>query len=354
MNPFAGQIAYRMFRAWGRPEVLPLNYTFSLTARCNYRCATCRVQRSRVREMSADEYRKLFASLGGSPCWATFSGGEPFLREDLGDIVDSFCRTCRPRLVNIPTNGGFPVRIAEVARSLAKLHPGIGFIVNVSIDAVGERQDEIRGFPGAWENAVATIAEIKREQPHNLTVGIGTVVSKLNLGSFSGDRLALARLGAGSMVAEPAEIRAELMNQGLDIAPSAEEYLPIARLLTREMDSPRKRGWPGLARAFRRGYYLYAYRVLNGEGGLPCYAGFASVQIMPDGEVWACCIRGDRMGRLSDFGYDFGRLWRSGKSRAARKIIKSRKCACPLANAAYTNMIFNFREGARVLANMLR
>ena len=36
MNPFAGQIAYRMFRAWGRPEVLPLNYTFSLTARCNY------------------------------------------------------------------------------------------------------------------------------------------------------------------------------------------------------------------------------------------------------------------------------------------------------------------------------
>lgn len=354
MNPFAGQIAYRLFRAWGRPMVLPLNYTFSLTARCNYRCATCRVRDSGGREMTAGEYRRIFASLGRSPYWATFSGGEPFLRADLEEVVGDFCRMCRPKLVNIPTNGSFPRLAGDTVRRLARRHPDTGFIVNVSIDAVGSRQDEIRGFRGAWPNAVSAIAELKRGRPANLTVGIGTVISKLNFRSFRDDRRRLAGLGADHLVAEPAEIREELLNKGLDIAPSAQQYGPAGEHLVAEIDSQRKGGWAGLAQAFRRRYYLYTYRILNGEGGMPCYAGFASVQIMPDGEVWACCIGGDRMGRLSDYGHDFGRLWRSEQARSVRKAVKARKCACPLANAYYTNTAFNLRESAGLLARILR
>lgn len=353
MNPFAGQIAYRSFRAWGRPRVLPLNYTFSLTARCNYRCATCRVRDYGGREMSAGEYRRIFASLGRSPYWATFSGGEPFLRADLEEVVGDFCRMCRPKLVNIPTNGSFPGLAGDTARRLARRHQDTGFIVNVSIDAVGSRQDEIRGFRGAWQNAVSTIAELKRGRPSNLTVGVGTVISKLNFRSFRDDRRRLAGLGADHLVAEPAEIREELLNKGLDIAPSAQEYGPAGEYLVAEIDSQGKGGWAGMAQAFRRGYYLYVNSILSGGKGLPCYAGFASAQVMPDGEVWACCIRGDRMGSLPECGYDFGRLWRSEQARSVRKAVKARKCACPLANAAYTNMVMDLETAARILWGLI-
>lgn len=351
MNPFAGQIPYRMFRAWGWPKVLPLNYTISVTARCNYRCATCRVYQQNRPEMTAEEYRRVFRSLGRVPYWATFSGGEPFLREDFRQIVDDFCRLCRPRLVNLPTNGSLPERVAETARHLARSHPETDFMVNVSIDGVEGEQDRIRGHLGAWENAVSTVDLLKGKRPGNLLVGIGTVISRENLKRFAQIRARLAELGADSLVAEVAEARVELGNQGLDITPSPEEYKQAADILIKEMDCPSGGSWAALARAFRRQYYRQVYRTLGGQSSPACYAGAASVQMMPDGEVWACCMEGDVMGRLSDFGWDFGKLWRSPQADQVRQSIKDRRCGCPLANAAYTNMAFSLGQSLKVLAN---
>ncbi|HAD81935.1 TPA: radical SAM protein [Candidatus Edwardsbacteria bacterium] len=353
MNPIAGQIPYRMFRAWGWPVAMPLNYTISVTTRCNYRCATCRIYQSNLPEMGIEDYRKIFLSLGRSAYWVTFSGGEPFLRDDFKDIVDLCCGSCRPRLVNIPTNGSMPDRTSAVVRALANRYPGINFIVNVSLDSAGEEQNSIRGSGDAWRNAVSTIEALKKAQPANLLIGIGTVISKSNLDGFLERRKDLAQLGAGSMVAEVAENRAELLNRDMDITPSPEEYKPIADHLIKEIDFNRKRGWAAIAQSFRRQYYQYVYQVLKGQGGLPCYSGYASVQIMPDGAVWGCCIRGDEMGRLSDHDYDFKKLWRSGQARQIRRQIKSRKCACPLANASYTNMTFDVRTSLRVLSDLL-
>ncbi|MBU1356513.1 MAG: radical SAM protein [Candidatus Edwardsbacteria bacterium] len=353
MNPIVGQIPYRMFRAWGWPVVMPLNYTISLTTRCNYRCATCRIYQSNLPEMAIEDYRKLFTSLGRSPYWVTFSGGEPFLRDDFEDIVDLCCGICRPKLVNIPTNGSMPDRTSVVVRDLANRHPKINFIINVSLDSVGEEQNSIRGNRDAWRNAVSTIKALKKDQPANLLIGIGTVISKNNLTGFEKQRSELAKLGADSMVAEVAEKRAELLNQDLDITPSPEEYEPIADHLIKEIDLSKKKGWAGIAQSFRRQYYGYVYRILQGKSGLPCYAGFASVQIMPDGAVWGCCIRGDGMGRLSDHGYNFKKLWHAPQARQTRKMIKARQCACPLANASYTNMVFDLPTSLKVIRDLI-
>jgi len=353
VNPFAGQLFYRMFRAWGWPVILPLNYTISVTARCNYRCATCRIYEAHFPEISLEDYKKLFQSLGRSAYWATFSGGEPFIREDFRDIVNEFCEICRPRLVNIPTNGSFPGRTAEAVRELAARHPGTDFIVNVSLDSAGEEQNSLRGNVNAWCSAVATIDALKDDRPANLLIGIGTVISKRNLPDFAKQRTELTKLGAGSMVAEVAEKRVELGNSDLDITPLPEEYRTVADLLICEMDADKKTGWAGLAQSFRRQYYGYVHRVLQGKGGLTCYAGYASVQIMPDGTVWGCCIEGDVMGRLDEFGFDFAGLWRSSRADQARRKIKARKCSCPLANAYYTNVIFDLPTSLKVLRDLL-
>ncbi|MBI4727401.1 radical SAM protein [candidate division TA06 bacterium] len=353
MNPIAGQIPYRMFRAWGWPVIMPLNYTISVTARCNYRCATCRIYQSDLPEMTIRDYRSLFLSLGRSPYWVTFSGGEPFLRGDFGDIVEMCCAICRPQLVNIPTNGSFPEKTAETAGNLAKRHHHINFIVNVSIDSTGDEQNDIRGHRDAWRNAAATVAALKKDRPGNLLTGIGTVISKRNLDGFARHRAELEKLGAGSMVAEVAENRVELLNESLDITPSPEEYKAIADDLIEEIKLKKRKGLAGLTQAFRKQYYGYVYKILRGEKGLPCYAGFASVQIMPDGAVWGCCIRGDEMGRLPDYDYDLKKLWHSDKAAETRGKIKLRRCACPLANAAYTNMMLNTATSFKILGKIV-
>jgi len=353
MNLFTAQILYRLFRATGRPKVLPFNYTISLTSRCNYRCATCRIWEEPVPELTVEDYTKIFRSLGRSPYWATFSGGEPFLRDDLETIVDLFCRTCRPKIVNIPTNGSLPDRIQEVVKRLGQEHKGIRFIVNVSIDSVGPKQDLIRGSAGAYARAVETIKYLKEVNLPNLTVGIGTVISYQNTESFASDRKTLLSLNADSLVAEIAEERVELKNQNSAITPTLEQYQSAVDVLISEMAENRKRGAAGMVQAFRKYYYRYVYNILAGSPGLKCYAGTASVHIMPDGKVWACCIKGDEMGSLKDFDHNFRKLWRSSKADAVRELIENRACACPLANAAYTNMMLDLGTSMRVLRDLI-
>jgi len=353
MNLFLAQVLYRFFRAAGRPKVLPFNYTISVTARCNYRCATCRIWTEPLPEMSLAEYQKIFISLGRSPYWVTFSGGEPFLRDDFEEIANSFCRTCRPRMVNIPTNGSLPHTARDAVQKLAREHRDVNFIVNVSIDSIVHQQDQIRGSRGAYEKAVETLKELRQLNLPNLTVGIGTVISSQNIDSFAADRKILSTLDADSLVAEIAEERVELKNQNSSITPTPEQYKSAAKVLISEMARSKKKGAAGLVQAFRKQYYHYVSRVLSGAAGLKCYAGTASVQIMPDGKVWACCIKGDEMGSLKDFDYNFRKLWRSPKADAVRKSVKDRACACPLANAAYTNMMLDIGTSLRVLRDLL-
>ena len=74
---------------------------------------------------------------------------------------------------------------------------------------------------------------------------------------------------------------------------------------------------------------------------IPCYAGVASAQIAPDGDVWFCCIEADPVGNLRDVDYDFRRIWFGPEARRLRGHVRRGECACPLANAGYTNMLMH-------------
>jgi len=79
------------------------------------------VSRSLEDELSAAEWDRVFRSLGRSVSWFTFSGGEPFLRKDLPEIVESAYRRCRPKVINIPTNATFPERVVGAVERLAAI-----------------------------------------------------------------------------------------------------------------------------------------------------------------------------------------------------------------------------------------
>ena len=113
-------VAYWFMKHLGFPRLLPMNYTVSLLYTCNSRCSTCNVWKKKARDFSVEEYVKTFKSIGRSPYWITFSGGEPFLRQDLVQIVTMIYKISRPRIINIPTNGILTQGIAEKVEAIAK------------------------------------------------------------------------------------------------------------------------------------------------------------------------------------------------------------------------------------------
>ena len=182
------------------------------------------------------------------------------------------------------------------------------------------------------------------------------MISNFNVDSFPDLCEYVQReLKPDSYITEIAEERVELDTVGLGITPTAEKYTVAIDALLESMREERLTGVAEVAQAFRRQYYELVKRTLREQRQvIPCMAGVASAQIAPNGDVWTCCVRAESMGNLRDHGYDFGSVWRTGKAKQLRRSIKNRECYCPLANAAYTNMLTHGPTVTKVAGDVAR
>ena len=112
-----------------------LNGTVIVTYRCNARCTMCNRYKAPSRpeeEITLDAIRKL-----PKMYFTNITGGEPFIRRDLSDIVRELYKKS-DRIV-ISTNGFFTDRII----SLAKEFPHVG--IRISIEGL---QNEVATYDG--------------------------------------------------------------------------------------------------------------------------------------------------------------------------------------------------------------
>jgi MoaA/NifB/PqqE/SkfB family radical SAM enzyme len=333
-----------LFRSIGRPRFLPINFTISVTYKCNSRCRTCNIYKKTSDELDLNEWQRVFHSLGKTPFWVTISGGEPFLRADLSELVRSLYDTCRPSIINIPTNGLLGQRITGWVSEIAQHCEKAQIIVNLSVDELGSRHDEIRGVQGNFIRVMETFHALKRLHLNNLTVGFHTVISRFNVDRMPKIYDYLIGLGPDSVVAEIAEAREELGTIGSDIAPDYQAYSKAVDSIISSQKRTHFKGIGKITQAFRAEYYQIVKRMLKEQRQvIPCYAGVASAHIAPNGDVWACCTQAESIGNVKHNGYDFKRIWFSRKAYRVRDHIKMGHCWCPLANASYTNMLFHPR-----------
>ena len=340
----------------GRILTLPANITVSVSYKCNSRCKTCNVWQLPNDDLTLDEWDRVFESLGRAPYWFTFSGGEPTWRPDLPEMVESAYRHCRPGIINIPTNGILDRVIPGRIERVLQVAPESEVVVNLSIDGYGAKHDEVRGVPNNWRRAMSTYRQFKelKKQYSNLTLGIHTVLSNFNIDSFPElCEFVQKELKPDSYITEIAEERVELDTVGMGITPTAEKYEVAIDVLLESLRGQRLDGVAEVAQAFRRRYYELVKRTLREQRQvIPCMAGVASAQIAPNGDVWTCCIRAQSVGNLREHDYDFGTVWRSAEAGELRRSIKAGECYCPLANAAYTNMLTHVSTLGKVAAEV--
>ena len=342
-------IGYKFFRAMGFPRLLPINYTVSVLYTCNSRCKTCNVWKKKAENLTLSEYEIIFKKIGKAPYWITISGGEPFLRNDIVEICQIIYKYSKPKIINIPTNGLLTNKIAENVQKIAESCPKSQIIINLSIDGIGEQHDEIRQIPGNYQKAMETYEKLKKMKYKNLSIGIHTVISKFNVQNFAQIATSLMNLKPDSYITEIAEERNELDTINAEITPDKISYGSAIDFLIHRIKNEKFKGMNKITQAFRIEYYGLVKKILRDKKQvIPCYAGIASIQIAPDGDVWSCCIKAESMGNLRKEDYNLRKIFFNKKFKKDRKSIKKGECYCPLANASYTNMLMDFPTLLRV------
>ena len=336
---------YVLFRNFGKPVILPFNYTLSLTYKCNSKCKTCKIWKLKKlfeKELKTEEWIKIIKSFGKSPFWITLSGGEPFLRKDLEEIVNAINQYNQPRIITIPTNGiiNSSKRIEVMLKSLDECT----LIINFSLDGIGKLHDFLRGVNGNWKKLLRMYKDVKKlkKKYENLIVGVHTVLSKWNIDHIPKLYTYVKnKLKPDQYIAELAENRKELQNLGEKIAPPSEKAAKILEFLSQKTQEERWEKISRLTKIFRIKYYNYVKNLLlKRQEYITSYAGFASVHLTPLGEVWDCAVEGNELGKLEEFDYNFKKLWKSKKAEAVRrKVKKTHKCI--LANEFYSNALLN-------------
>ena len=229
--------------------------------------------------------------------------------------------------------------------------------INLSLDGIGNVHDDIRGVPGNWNRALETWGRLKELQAAhaNLVLTVHTVISRFNIHLFQETYAGLQKLEPDSYITEVAEERVELDTVGWGITPLAEQYAPVADMLSLKARQSDARGMARFTQAFRAQYYQLAKRtLLERTQVIDCYAGWASCQIGPNGDVWSCCIRAEGTGNLRDTGYDIAPIWFGEEMARMRRSIADKECACPMANASYANMLLHPPTLARAALDVVR
>ena len=142
----------------------PLYLVLFVTDRCNARCKHCLLadgvhKPDKSSELTLEEIEVLSKKMDPL-LFLLPTGGEPFLRDDLGEIIKLFYKNNRVQNVGIPTNGFFTEKIVRIIKDILETCPNLDLGVDVSIDGVREKHDEIRGVRGLFDNAVRTFNEL--------------------------------------------------------------------------------------------------------------------------------------------------------------------------------------------------
>ncbi len=282
-----------------------LNGTVIVTYRCNARCNMCsRYKRpsSPDEEISLDTIRKL------PPMYFTnITGGEPFIRTDLKDIVRELYKKS-DRIV-ISTNGFFTDRIIDLCEEF----PNVG--IRISIEGLEETNNAIRGLDDGFNRGYTTLKKLV--EMHHPDVGFGMTVQDAN----AKDLVPLYKLSDElNMEFATASLHnsfyfVESNNIIKDRPMVAKNFENLINELLKS-NSPKK--W--FRAYFNHGLinYIYGQKRL-----LPCDMAFDTFFIDPYGDVMPCNGTKEKevMGNLNEQSWD--ELWNSEQAEKVRKKVRS-------------------------------
>ncbi len=361
---YAGQLFLRT-----RPAYLVL----FVTSRCNAKCAVCfnikNVSADTHEEMPLESYQALARQYGQLP-QLLISGGEPFMRKDLPQIVESFYRYCGTRIITIPTNGMLYSQISVALPEIAKRCPDAAININFSLDGIKEIHDAFRGIPGAFDMVLNTFSWAKefKKKVSRLRVNISTTITPDNYSHMeSFIRYVREELGPDT----------HLVGKDRDII--NKDHIPkdklcsIFKFLDNDSLKNKNRGLQSIIlRIINRTIRDIELEVLEKKNrAFNCLAGRKMIIVSEKGEVYPCepfwfhetirHIDADSrpaffsLGNLRTVDMNIHRILNQPLAENIFRWIDEKHCACHYECAYYNSIMYSFWSYAnKIFKNMIR
>lgn len=346
---------YRSFRATGFPLMSPLHLAVAVTYRCRNRCLTCRViDIVGHSELSPEEYRNVFSSHDVRPLFMTVTGGEPFVRGDIADVLDALSGG-GPAVMSVHTCGDDPDAVSAAMRAVAGAHPRVKYLVLLSVDATGADLERLRGgAANAFEALLLTYRALRQIGAQNLLVGFQILVSRYNEGNAGALLENVAGLFPDFIALDMACGAEELNVTGSDVMPDLKAWRSVCDALR---DVAGKRRGRALQRFLHevnlRRAALAALSMEKMAQAVPCQAGHASLYISPAGSVKDCPVAAREMGSLRENRYDLAHILRTVPAARVRSEVRRSGCFCPMSSCGPCNVALTPRYLPGVIAAIL-
>lgn len=282
-----------------------LNGTVIVTYRCNAKCTMCNRYKAPSKpeeEISIETIKKL-----PEMYFTNITGGEPFIRDDLKDIVRELLKKS-DRIV-ISTNGFFTDRIVE----LCKEFPQVG--IRISIEGLEKTNNEIRGLDDGFNRGYTTLKKLvdmgMKDVGFGMTVqdrNAADLIPLYNISDELGMEFATASLHNSFYFVESNNI----IKDRLTVAQNFEDL--VNRLL--DSNSPKK--W--FRAYFNHGLINY---IFSQKRLLPCDMSFDTFFIDPYGDVMPCNGTKEKqvMGNLNRQSWE--ELWNSEQAEKVRSFVRN-------------------------------
>ncbi len=290
---------------------LPNELSIIVTYRCNMRCKMCNIWKNPSeieKEITAKELEILpiMKFIG-------ITGGEPFVRHDLDEIVEvSFRKASR---VVISTAG---YHVDEIL-SLAERFPEIG--IRVSIEGLSTINDHLRGRDGGFDRGLRTLQGLKDMGVKD--IGFATTVSHKN--SFDIFQLYSLANNLDMEFATATFHNSFYFHKDDNEVKEQDQVIgDFYDLIDALLKTKNPKNW------FRAFFNLGLINYIKGNKRfLPCEAGTENFFIEPDGEVLPCNGLEEKywkesMGNIRNVN-TFEELWFSEKANRVRELVRD----CP-------------------------
>jgi Fe-coproporphyrin III synthase len=257
----------------------------AVTEKCNARCRMCNIWKKddTKNELKSSDFLYLPKNLTN----INISGGEPFLRSDLPEIVENIKKRCKSAGIIISTNGFATKSIVNTMKSLIEIDSNIGVVV--SVDGVGENHDKIRGVLGGFKQLLNTVRELKSM---GVKVKIAFTIADYNYTDLRN----VYNLSLDSEI-----------EMSLALVHSSENYFNIENdvmckddirksldwLMRKELSSNNPKKW-------LRAYFTHGLKVFLDTGMriLPDYSGEGSAFISSNGDIYPSDVNNNKIGKL--------------------------------------------------------
>jgi MoaA/NifB/PqqE/SkfB family radical SAM enzyme len=315
-----------------------------VTSRCNAFCKTCfyHEELNHPGDLTFEQLEKVSRTMPPiTDLW--LSGGEPTLRRDVSEIIDTFVKVNGVQRVIIPTNALIKSRVCEIVDRALTQHPNLDLYLNIALDGYGKTHDRIRGVPGNWEKAldcIQSLYPLKTKYRDRFRLNVNTVVCAENYTEI--EKLAEYMWEEFQLDGQYFNIvRGETL-VGDEIKQVPPESLPamyafVSKLTKRygdRMFADDDAGKRFIKNVAYVGAITTHYRTQHANFGqstawpFPCTAGETTAVIDYNGDVRACELR-EKFATLADYDFDFGALWTAqGRAAELNAIDGGKACWC--------------------------